>query len=80
MSFTLLHILQVVVGDDEPPENALKRFRWATKSTGLVQEVRSLFCYMICHLFLCLVFALPLSAQRTIYLGLLFVGKTEKVL
>lgn len=32
--------LQVVVGDDEPPENALKRFRWATKSSAIVQEVR----------------------------------------
>jgi hypothetical protein len=59
-SLTLLHTLQVVVGDDEPPENALKRFRWATKSTGLVQEVRSLFYHMMCHLFLCLVFALSL--------------------
>ena len=28
------------MGDDEPPENALKRFRWATKTSGLVQEVR----------------------------------------
>lgn len=31
--------LQVLVGEDEPPENALKRFRWASKSTGVVQEV-----------------------------------------
>ena len=31
--------LQVVVGEDEPPEVALKRFRWASKSAGLVDEV-----------------------------------------
>ena len=33
--------LQVLLGEDEPPENALKRFRWATKCTGLVMEVGS---------------------------------------
>ncbi|CAK0786154.1 hypothetical protein CVIRNUC_009367 [Coccomyxa viridis] len=32
--------VEVLVGDDEPPENALKRFRWATKTSGLVQEAR----------------------------------------
>ena len=30
---------QIIVGEDEAPENALKRFRWATKSSGLVNEV-----------------------------------------
>lgn len=28
------------MGEDEPPESALKRFRWASKTIGLVQEVR----------------------------------------
>ncbi|CAL5226950.1 g9834 [Coccomyxa viridis] len=32
--------LEIVVGEDEAPENALKRFRWATKSSGLVNEAR----------------------------------------
>ncbi|BDA41078.1 g6175 [Coccomyxa elongata] len=32
--------IEVLVGEDEPPENALKRFRWASKSTGVVQEAR----------------------------------------
>ena len=36
---TLAVHLQIVVGEDEAPENALKRFRWATKSSGLVTEV-----------------------------------------
>lgn len=74
------HTLQVVVGDDEPPENALKRFRWATKSTGLVQEVCFLLNHLICLLCLCLVVASSLEAQRTIHLHLLCAGKTEKVL
>ena len=56
-SLTLPNTLQVVVGDDEPPENALKRFRWATKSTGLVQEVCYLLKHLMCLSFLCLVFA-----------------------
>ena len=30
----------MLIGEDEPPENALKRFRWASKCTGLVMEVR----------------------------------------
>lgn len=36
--------LQVLIGEDEPPENALKRFRWASKCTGLVMEVRLRAC------------------------------------
>lgn len=28
-----------MVGEDEPPENALKRFRYAAQNTGLVNEV-----------------------------------------
>ena len=33
---------QVQVGEDEPPENALKRFRYAAQNTGLVMEVGDL--------------------------------------
>jgi len=31
---------QVAVGDDEPQDNAVKRFRRAVMGTGLIQEVR----------------------------------------
>ncbi len=34
--------VQVAVGDDEPQDNAVKRFRRAVMGTGLIQEVRQL--------------------------------------
>ena len=36
--------MQVVVGNDENQDSALKRFRREVMSTGLVQEVRVWFC------------------------------------
>jgi len=35
-----LSLLQVVVGNDEPQDSAMKRFRREVMTTGLVQEVR----------------------------------------
>ena len=34
---------QVAVGEDEPQDNAVKRFRRAVMGTGLIQEVRRRF-------------------------------------
>lgn len=40
VSHVLYNIVQVAVGEDEPQDNAIKRFRRAVMNTGLLFEVR----------------------------------------